>query len=183
MHLRPRLKTDSNRLQLITNMVLYELAWFAIVLGVAWGYVTVGSVIAMALIATHLTIVPDARPEWIRLVWAMAIGAGVESVNLAFEVYTIKDSEASTLLTAPWLLLLWADFSTAFYRSLNWLSNRYALASVAGALGGPVAFWAGERLGAVTLTRHINLLALLSLQWAIALPLLVWISDRLKQRQ
>ena len=53
-------------------------------------------------------------------------------------------------LAPPWIVVMWMQFATLFRFSLSFLSGRYLLSIVLGALGGPFAFWIGERLGAVT---------------------------------
>jgi len=49
-----------------------------------------------------------------------------------------------------------------------------------GLVGGPLAFFGGERLGAATLGEPMFLsLAAVAVSWSVALPLLVAVSDRL----
>jgi len=60
--------------------------------------------------------------------------------------------------------------ATTFDFSLRPIVSRPAAAMAFGALGGPIAFVAGERLGAVTLERPlVPGLLLLSACWAIAM--------------
>lgn len=51
-------------------------------------------------------------------------------------------------------------------------------AVVFGAIGGPVAYEIGARLGAVTLGPHTATLAALGLVWSVAVPSLAWFADR-----
>ena len=61
-----------------------------------------------------------------------------------------------------------------------WLRRRYLLAAALGLTGGPLAFLAGERLGAVSfLPPRVSHLLLLGLCWSVARPLLVYFTDRL----
>jgi hypothetical protein len=73
-------------------------------------------------------------------------------------------------LPPPWLLAMWAQFATTFRFSLRSVVTRPVLAVLFGAAGGPIAFLAGERLGAVTLLPPLaQSLLRLSISWAIAL--------------
>ena len=55
-------------------------------------------------------------------------------------------------VVAPyWILSMWVLFATTLNVSLAWLHGRYTLAAVFGAIGGPLSYLAGARLGAVTL--------------------------------
>jgi hypothetical protein len=48
---------------------------------------------------------------------------------------------------------MWIAFATTLNVSMRWLRGRPELALLFGAVGGPLAFYAGERLGAVTVHR------------------------------
>jgi Protein of unknown function (DUF2878) len=52
---------------------------------------------------------------------------------------------------ASWLLVMWGQFATTFRFSLRGVMRRPLFAGLFGATGGPIAFLAGERLGAVIL--------------------------------
>jgi hypothetical protein len=76
----------------------------------------------------------------------------------------------SAALPPPWLLALWAQFATSFRFSLRAVITRPVRAVLFGAVGGPVAFLAGARLGALTLLPPLpSGLARLSVTWAVAL--------------
>ena len=169
----------NDKMGLLANAGLYEAGWFAVVLGIAWGSPWIGSALGIVTILAHLAIVTDRRIELQRIAAAVFIGVVVETINSKFGIYEVIGANQLNTTFAPWLLVIWAGLATAFYRSLRWLSGRYLLAIPIGALAGPIAFWAGERLGAIVMTREPELLGLLALQWAIALPLLTWTSDRI----
>jgi hypothetical protein len=77
---------------------------------------------------------------------------------------------------------MWALFATTIDHSMAWLRSRWVLASLMGAVFGPLAFIAGENLGAVQfIDRHLALLAL-ALGWALLMPLLLWIAKKLNSR-
>ena len=83
-----------------------------------------------------------------------------------------------------WIAVLWAAFAATFHTSFSWLQGRYVLASVFGAIFGPLAYLGGESLGALQIgiqSRELGLVAL-SLEWALALPLGLWIAETVRQR-
>ena len=70
-----------------------------------------------------------------------------------------------------------------FHYSMRWLSRRYTLSDCFGFAGAPLAFFAGENLGAVEfLTPRLTHYAFLALLWSVAVPLLVYVSDYLMAR-
>jgi hypothetical protein len=62
---------------------------------------------------------------------------------------------------------------------MSWLKGRFALATVLGAVGGPLAYLAGERAGAAALgPTHAIAFAVIAAEWALAMPWLVWMEMR-----
>jgi len=159
------------------NLVLYNIGWFGIVLGVAQGHPGIGSLIAVIALLLHLFSVKFRRSELLLIAAAICVGALIESINNAFVVFKVSSGPVIGYF-APWLLLLWAGFAATFQHSLSWLARRYVLASLLGACGGPLGFWAGEKLGAIDLSDDPAKLLLLAFEWALALPFLIWFSDR-----
>lgn len=71
--------------------------------------------------------------------------------------------------------VLWLNFAMTLGASLSWLRGRYSAAALLGAAGGPVSYYAGARLGAITVAP--GGLWAIALEWLLATPLLVLISD------
>jgi len=80
------------------------------------------------------------------------------------------------------LLAMWALFATTINHSMAWLKDRYFLALILGAIFGPLAFIAGENLGAVVFVDRPKALAALALGWSALMPFLLWLAERFKQR-
>jgi hypothetical protein len=57
------------------------------------------------------------------------------------------------------------------------MRNRHSVATIFGAIGGPLAYFSAEKIGAVIIIDNISYLAL-ALGWAIITPLLLVISKR-----
>jgi hypothetical protein len=77
---------------------------------------------------------------------------------------------------------MWALFATTINVSMAWLKNRWLLASSMGAIFGPLAFIAGERLGAVQFIDRPLALLTLAVGWACLMPMLLWLADLFKYR-
>jgi hypothetical protein len=174
-------KRAHDQMTLWINIGFYQLGWFAIVLGMAHHRPWLGSSISAVAIALDLMLAPHRVRRSKLLVIAVIVGAFAESLNAVLGVYSVTSGSVLHEWASPPIVLLWAGFSTTFERSLRWIAARYGLALAIGALAGPLAFFGGERLGAITLSRNPWLLAALSTEWALTLPLLAWCSDRLKR--
>jgi hypothetical protein len=62
---------------------------------------------------------------------------------------------------------------------MAWLKGRPWLAAFAGAVGGPLAYLAGERLGGLEMSDPLLALGAQALGWAVLLPVLVHLATRL----
>jgi hypothetical protein len=165
------------------NYLLYQTGWCALVLGAAGERPAAGAAIAVALMAVHLGLSDRRRPESILLAIVGVVGFVVETTHLGLGLYRPADwSRAGVGGPAwppLWLILLWPQFATTLRYCLRWLVRRPLVAAAAGAVGGPLAFAAGARLGAVEMGRPLGWsVAVLSLSWALVLPFVGWIARR-----
>jgi len=81
--------------------------------------------------------------------------------------------------TAPyWIVLLWMLFAATLNLSLAWLKPRPLIAALFGAVGGPAAYVAGAKLGALTLTEPAAALPALAIGWAVLTPALARLAAR-----
>ena len=68
---------------------------------------------------------------------------------------------------------MWVLFATTLNIGMRWLRKSLVIAAIAGAIGGPLSFLAGEKAGAVMFSDTTIALAIIGLGWAVLLPLLV----------
>ncbi|MGB5202220.1 MAG: DUF2878 domain-containing protein, partial [Sedimenticolaceae bacterium] len=86
-------------------------------------------------------------------------------------------------LAPYWIVAMWMGFATTLNVSLGWLKGRYWLAALFGAVGGPLAYLAGAKLGGITLISSEAALTALALGWATIMPLLMYLAARLDGTQ
>lgn len=165
--------------QVVVNFVLFQLGWLACVVGGAQGWALWGALFSLLIVLRHLQCAQDMRKETHLLLLAGAIGLIWESalVNAGLLIYSNPIAELAGIALAPyWILTLWLIFATTFNVSMRWLKTRLWLAVPFGAIGGPLAFVAGEKLGAVIIPEPQTTLVVLAIGWAIWSPLLAWAS-------
>lgn len=154
------------------NYALYQTGWFACILGAAWGWPVAGAAIATVLIAVHFAITDHRGTELALLLLTLALGVLAEAIQVRAGTYTFRSGVVAAWMSPPWLLLMWAQFATTFRSSLRAIMTVPGRAAVFGALGGPIAFIAGERLGAVTLAVPVApALLRLAVVWGVAMTL------------
>ena len=165
-------------LRLLINFVGFQCGWFGCVLGAARGWPGAGAAMAAAIVATH--VVRAARPamELKLVLCAVAIGAVWDSTLAATGWISFSSGTLINGLAPPWMLALWALFAITLNVSLAWLKGRWFVAALLGAVSGPLSYWAGARLGALSFAEPRAALIALSAGWAIMTPLLVAAAQR-----
>jgi hypothetical protein len=146
------------------NFAVYQLTWFAVILGAARDHAWVGIAVALWVTSIHLWL--RREPLDLKLIGAaLAMGLVLDSTLAATS--QVRFASAGSLPIAPfWMLSLWIAFATTLNHSLRWLMRRPALAALAGALFGPLAYLAAEKLGALTLPSPATAVAALAISWA-----------------
>ena len=165
---------------LITNLLLFQLGWFACVLGGAYGQVLIGSMIAIAVIAYHFYRAVDAAQELRLLIVALVIGLVFESVVTSQGLARYSHGQVFDLIAPLWMILMWPLFATTLNLSMRWLKGLAPLLiALIGALFAPLAYYAGNRLGAVEYEHFILSMGVIAMAWAVLLPALVKMSLKL----
>jgi len=164
---------------MLLNIIIYQICWLACILGGAKGMPLLGIGVVMLAAAFHLFKSHKPITECLLLLAVALVGGAWVSllVALGWLVYP-----SGTLIenTAPyWLVALWVAFATTFNVSLRWFKQHLFLAATFGAIGGPLAYLAGERLGGVVFTSYPHGITALAAGWAILLPLLLVIARHL----
>ena len=79
---------------------------------------------------------------------------------------------------------MWCGFAAMVNHSMAWLKGRWVQSFVLGALLGPVAYKAGEGLGAIQFNgENLEVTVMLALVWGLSMPLIYWVNDRLGLRE
>ena len=113
---------------LLANFLVFQIGWFACVLGGANGLPWVGTGIALAIVAWHLTRAVRPKQELLLVLSAAAIGALFDSLLVALGWLAYP---SGTLIagTAPhWIVALWMLFAITLNLSLAWLKRRLLIA-------------------------------------------------------
>lgn len=169
----------AGRRVLVVNLVLYQAGWFACVLGAAHGLPWAGALAAAAIVAVHLALAARPAPELGLIALAALAGLVFESALAAsgwirFEQGVLLEG------TAPyWMVALWAVFATTLNVSLRALREHPGWTALLGAVGAPLAYLAGARLGAMELVATSAALVAIGLGWALLAPLLMRAARRL----
>lgn len=161
------------------NVALYQAGWFACVLGAANGLPWVGVVAAVAIVVWHLATAPWPGREAALVGVAIVVGALFETLVVRagwarYPTQSLVDGAAPV-----WMIALWAMFATLLNVALRAFRDRLALAALLGAIGGPLAYYAGARLGAIAFPDMGTALVAIGIGWAVLAPALLRLARRL----
>ena len=165
-------------LRLVTNFILFQLGWFACVIGAASDIPWSGTFLVMAILGYHLYSANDAETELRLLALVLLIGFIWDSLLVAFGILEYSSGLFHASLAPHWIIAMWALFSSTLNVSMNWLKGHYLVAGIFGAIGGPLAYYAGLKLGAVSMPSTTVALGVLAIGWALIMPALVYLSQR-----
>lgn len=167
----------------IINFAFFQALWFSSVLGAAHGYTWAAPVCLAAFIIYHFkSHAKNKHADMLLVVLCVSFGlmldtAGTISTWIEFTHYEFKP-------VAPlWLLCLWAGFALTVNHSMAWIQGRLLLSFIAGAVFGPLSYYAGWQAGAMQWLVPVYAAIFISLGWALVMPLLSITATHLKNER
>ncbi len=155
------------------NFVSFQTVWFAAVIGAAQGHSWLGPIVFGLWALVHFRLSTCRRQDLALLVIAVVAGTLIDSVYQFAGLVEYRGWSLMTALAPLWITVLWANFALALNHSLRWLKGRIIGSVLLGAIGGPISYWAGERLGALEIAQPDWLgLVIIGVVWALITPLL-----------
>ena len=162
------------------NFVLFQIGWFACIIGAANNQVLWPVIGSLLYLAVHIwrSEHPNLELKLILKVLVFGVIADTLIANLGFLHF--QDAWPSPYLSPLWMWTLWALLASTINGSLSWLYRKPVLAAVLGAISGPLSYEAGIRLGAGSWGPHGQLagLVLLGIVWGLAMPLFFYWQGR-----
>ena len=169
------------RQNLLLTFVLAQIGWFACVLGAAPAHHGISEVfgMALALLITlwHVTLSPRPLPELQLVLWAGGIGLVGETLLAHTGFFIYQGTQLYSGGTTWWLLVMWLLFGSFINTLLAFLKERYVLAFLLGAVGGPLAYISGSQFGGLGFTNTLYAGCAIGVLWAIAMPILIKLSN------
>jgi len=158
------------------------IGWFACVIGAAKGLFWLGPLLVALLLLASIHIKGSRYLSRILILFSASIVFGLlfDSLLIGFDIYTPKRWLMPAPLATLWLLALWANFSITIDTSLKWFQNHPGYAVILGAIFGPIAYFSGQRLEALTIIRPTGVaILILAIAWALAMVVLMIIARNL----
>jgi len=168
---------------ILINAVVFQIGWLCCVLAGANHAPWLGTLTALFIVTWHVSRAHNPRNELVLILSAGVIGAVWDSL-LVYAGWLQYPSGTLIVNTAPhWIVAMWMLFATTLNVSLRWLKQRPLPAAALGAVAGPAAYFAGYKLGGVEIADFSAALTALALGWALFMPGLMALANRLEATQ
>jgi hypothetical protein len=165
--------------RLAVNIVLFQAGWFACVLGAAWGYPWAGPAAVAIAALTRLAQSDERSREAVLLLSCGVLGFAADTAMISLGFFAPVRGPVPAPWSPPWLVAMWINFGATLNVSLAFLKNRPALSAALGAVGGPAAYYAGARLGSISVPDPVWVgLTAVGAAWAVSLPAMAWLAGR-----
>ncbi len=158
---------------MIINLIAFQIGWFSCILGSAFHHPWLG--VLVTLIVLLMNVLSSNAPihQARFLIATMMIGIFFDSIPMHLGwIEFMQVTYWPDVLPPPWMIALWGLFASTINISLAWLKEKMGLASILGAIAGPLSYWSGARLGAIHIANSNMAMLYLSIGWAIAVPVL-----------
>ena len=168
----------------LLNLGAFQIGWFACVWGGANGMPALGALAVAVIVAVHLFYTAE-RPgtELALITVAALIGIVWDSALVALGWLSYPSGTLVQGMAPYWIIAMWMLFATTLNVSMGWLKQRYTLAVLLGAVGGPMAYFAGFKLGGVEFKTLALGLGAQAVGWATLMPVLTVLAERLNGMQ
>jgi hypothetical protein len=158
------------------NFILFQIGWFACILGAANNQVLWPVLGTLAYLAIHIWRSEYPKLELMLILKAAVFGVAADTLIANLGFLNFEDAWPSAYLSPLWMWTLWALVASTINGSLSWLRGRAVLGAVLGAIAGPLSYEAGIRMGAGSWgpNGQFGGLVLLAIVWGLAMPLLLY---------
>ncbi|MGW8195131.1 MAG: DUF2878 domain-containing protein [Desulforhopalus sp.] len=156
-------------MRIFVNVLSYQTIWFLSVLGG-----NKGALFGLAIVLLHLLLTDNRKDDLKMVGFMLFVGMLVDGTlhQIGFFSFT------SGGFPLPfWLIVIWLGLAITPHHSLAWLKKHPWYSMLFGALGGPLAYWAGVRLGAASFNwPPTPSLIILAVIWGLLWPVVMHFS-------
>jgi len=160
---------------ILPNLFRYQLTWLATILGAAHGKSDLGAFIGFLMVVLHFKRCHHLLAEYKTVFTTLLIG-GLWELFLVQQDLVVYQGLSPITIVPVWILILWAAFGATLNGCLGWFKDHLGWSVVFGALGGPLAWYGGAALGALSLPNPPLGYGVLAVGWAVMMPLLSFLA-------
>jgi hypothetical protein len=165
----------------LINFMQFQAVWFLCIFGAAYQFELMAIFISTGIIIWSIFTSEHRTHDYVIGSIAAIMGIVLDSLLISQNLITFTTAYW-TAASPLWMTPIWIALALTLQSSMSWLSGRYLLAGILGAISGPFAYWAGVRMGAGVVSDLTITMICISVIWLIVTPALFYISSLLKVR-
>jgi len=167
----------------LVNFLGFQSVWFLSLFGAGTQRSWLGALALAAFTVWHFRTAVSPRADLALAGIACVVGFLADTAFIQAHLLAYAEPLPFAAVAPYWILGMWINFALTLNGSMRWLHGRYLLAAMLGAVGGPLAYVAGVKLGAaVLLDRGTVVYGALAVVWALGVPLLVVATEMVNRR-
>lgn len=161
---------------------MFQISWLVCVLAGAAGNNWPAMLMTVLFVFVHFRLFAWRYTDFRLIIAGLLVGLLLDSAYSAAGLMAYSAQSLPPI--APWwILCLWVNFVLTLNHSLSWLLERRWLAAVISAIGSPVSYFAGQKLGALNWLQPEMLVIVSAITWAIAVPLLLTLANYWRKQE
>ena len=166
-------------MKILLNVILFQLGWFACILGAAKGFIYLGPLVVVLGAAAQSIWDKDSKEILVFILATTILGSFYDSLGVVFGLFSFSPEMQSAWNYPLWMSALWLNFAMLFGRSLSWMNGKYLTAAILGLLGGPASYYAGESFGAIVISEPATMSLIgIGVMWAVVTPTILWFFEK-----
>jgi hypothetical protein len=174
-------KSQKLKMRAFINFVAFQIGWFAAVLGAGSGKLWLGVAVIPMVVLLNLLLSQNWRRDLIITFAAAIIGFVVDTGLIAAGIFSPVPFLFPLPFSPLWMVMLWVNMANSLNSCMAWLRGRYFTGALFGAVGGPLAYVSGAKLGAA-IPPSISGIAILAITWAAIFPALFAVNEFVRKR-
>lgn len=166
----------------IVNFIFFQFGWLLTVLSAATGIFWTGVIFTSVWVFIHLRYLSSHPAMEIKLIIIAALtGYVTDSVLVLTKTMSFVYPSVYLWPSTIWMLMLWINLSLTINASMKWINGRYVASSILGLIGGALSYYAGHRLGALSIASIPDGILIIGIVWSVVMPLLIYLNGKVKQ--
>ncbi len=166
----------------IINFVLFQISWLVCVLSGAADNNLPAVLMTVVFVLVHFRYFAWRYTDFRLIIAGLLVGLVLDSFYSATGLMAYNGQTMPPF--APWwILCLWINFMLTLNHSLGWLLERRWLAALISAIGSPLSYFAGQKLGALSWLQPEMLIMVTAVSWAFAVPMLLTLASHWRKQE
>ena len=156
----------------LKNIILFQIAWWGIVLSASYSLPALSLLVAGSYLLVHFRFLGEFKTDGRIIAISGLLGLTTDFMCQYLGLFRLEGHWfLSKGLPPEWLIYLWLCFPTTLNLSLAFLQDRLHWAVLAGAIFGPLTYYAGEAFDLLKFGEpKVTSIIVFALVWAILFP-------------